>query len=85
MMTTQAKLYCYECKTTHYVYGLNVCADEPDRCPYCGAGMDDKMWQAVLLAINAVDDANRHFHKYHMEHGEPRFAIAVEYVDTQPR
>ena len=81
-MSTQCKIHCYNCDNDYYVYSRGLRRDNIMDCPHCDAKMDDTMRGMIVDAILSVDEANRHFIKYHEERHEDLFGISIENINV---
>lgn len=79
-MSTQAKIHCFNCDSTYYVYWDGINRDKIISCPHCDAEIDKKMWKKIVNAMGTVNDLNYHFRKYHDERNEDLFEVSIENV-----
>lgn len=79
-MSTQAKVHCFNCGCTYYVYWSGIDRDKIINCPHCDATMDEHMWNMLVNAMGTVNEVNYHFRKYNSERNEDLFEVDIENV-----
>ncbi len=77
-MSTQAKIHCFNCDATYYVYWSGISREKIISCPHCDAVIDEHMWNHIVDAMGTVNDVNYHFRKYNGERNEDLFEISIE-------